>query len=157
MQAVRFPGDRIPKEGCYLTLRDGKWSSPIKVSQPDQGAVDVRIVVDGDDNVHVIYWSPGTPSGELGEHDNHRCYYRRKPAGSSDFEEALCFENSVATGPSSHGALAVGPRGELFPEEGRLGHVVKVYSLDKSELILQSDVKTQHLVCYRKKQEIAPS
>ncbi|MBN1513409.1 MAG: PKD domain-containing protein, partial [Phycisphaerae bacterium] len=110
---VRFPGDRIPKEGCYLTLRDGKWSSPIKVSQPDQGAVDVRIVVDGDDNVHVIYWSLGTPSGELGEHDNHRCYYRRKPAGSSDFEEALCFENSVATGPSSHGALAVGPRGEV--------------------------------------------
>ncbi len=43
---------------------------------------------------------------------------------------------------------------DLFPKEGHFGHVVKIYSLDKYGLILQSDIKTQQLVCYRKQREM---
>lgn len=110
---AKNPGDRLPDDGYYAQMRDGRWSAPIKLNQPEEGALDVRIAVDGADNVHVIYWAPGTTTREMGDHDRHRCFYRRKPASAGGFEPAMCFTNSVATGPSSHGALAVGPQGEV--------------------------------------------
>ncbi len=109
----KHPGDRLPNDGWYQTRRAGRWSSPEKLNQPSEGALDVRVAVDGNDNVHVLYWAPGTESREMGEHERHRCWYRRKPAGASAFEPALCFENSAAPGASSHGAIAVGPQGEI--------------------------------------------
>lgn len=109
----KHAGDRLPNDGWYRTWRRGHWSPPVKLNQPSEGALDVRVAVDGNDHVHVLYWAPGTESREMGDHDRHRCWYRRKPAGAAAFEPALCFENSVASGASSHGAVAVGPRGEV--------------------------------------------
>lgn len=43
---------------------------------------------------------------------------------------------------------------DLFPGEGKFAKVVNVYAMNETRLILQSDVKIQQMVCYRKPQEI---
>lgn len=169
----RFPGDRMPKDGCYTSLTDDRWSLPVQLNRPDEGAFDVRVATDGADNVHILYWGTRTAGGELGDHDNQRCYYRRKAAGVADFEAPLCLENPAAPGPSSHGALAVGPEGEVHvlyrtfqttpTWTGNLEHRVRgkdgvwrgppevypgVYLTDYALAALVDAERTLHLACY---------
>lgn len=108
----RDPGDRLPDDGYHMQLKGDRWSSPVKLNQPSEGSLQVRIAVDGNDHVHVIYWASG-PNRGIGDHERHSCFYRRKPAGHLEFEPALRLGGSVADEFSSHGELAVGPQGEM--------------------------------------------
>ena len=109
-----FPSDRIPQNACYLYLQQDRWSRSVRLNGPSEGSMDVRIAVDGNDNVHIMFWNRNpTPTEDENKVEWHRCIYRRKPVGSNSFEKALHFKESDGTGGGQHGTMAVGPRGEV--------------------------------------------
>lgn len=98
----------------YRSYADGKWTDALDITTSVPGkeaqALVPRIVVDGANHVHVLYW---TLWKDKDYKPGSRAAYWRKPDGASAFEAPTLFSHQREGGNARHGALAVDPAGDL--------------------------------------------
>ena len=96
----------------YTAYANGTWSTPYRISTTTGWQTSPRVAVDGNDNVHVLWW--GIALGP----ENHwangcRTLYTRKPVGSSSFEPITQWQRKGGSGGAMHGILTVDPNGDV--------------------------------------------
>lgn len=105
-------------EMLYRCYSAGVWGDPVNLTAGIDGgsftAVGPRLAIDGNDNVHLLYWTvwrSGNPNWRKGS----RTVYCYKRVGSDRFDEPQLWANQPNTpgGWSKHGALCADAQGNM--------------------------------------------
>lgn len=111
----------------YRTFAGGVWSEPRELSAHasprETKLLAPRIAVDGNDNIHLIYWA----LGDVDESGNkNRCVYWYRRSGQAEFDppELWKYDPAGERGWGKYGALAVDSDGHMhiFYAAGRFNH-----------------------------------